>query len=234
MLRFNLSDLCLKGAHWVLWVLLAGLSSLSYAESAIKSKKEQEATQALIAQLDQISSISGSFVQYAVDQKNVTIQESRGSFKAMRPGFFFWRTEAPLEQEIYSDGAKVTVYDPDLEQATIQAANSNIDNTPAVLFSGDPNRVSSLYLVEMTQVEESSDSSIPVNQYLLTPRSNESLFDRMRLRFQGKHLTEIRMRDSLGQESTIRFIQTEVNPDLKPSDFVPTLPEGTDIIEDLS
>lgn len=188
---------------------------------------QSAAAQALIAQLEQVKSISGSFVQSALDARGAAAQTSKGTFKAKRPGFFFWRTDEPLEQEIYSDGQQVVVFDPDLEQATIQKASEEVNNTPAVLFSGDLNKISSLYEVERS---EQGNSSV---QYVLTPRSSDSLFERLRIEFAGLHLREMRLRDSLGQESVIRFVQTELNPKLHEQDFKPVFPEGTDIIQDL-
>jgi len=207
------------------------LSPVSWSEEHSGSNKPEysdlSAVNALIAQLGKIQSISGSFVQIAVDQRGVTIQETKGQFKAKRPGFFYWRTSEPLEQEIYSDGERVVVFDPDLEQATIQSAGKDVENTPAVLFSGDPSKVSAIYEVERLSLEGQGV------QYLLRPKSTESVFDRLRLRFDGLQLSEMRLRDSLGQESSISFIQTEINPSLTAADFEPDLPEGTDIIEDL-
>lgn len=181
----------------------------------------------LVNRLEKITSISGSFVQYSVDQRGVRVQESRGEFKAKRPGFFYWRTSEPLEQEIYSNGQQVIVYDPDLEQATIQQASDQTQSTPAALFSGDPQRINELFEVERQALD---DVSI---QYLLTPKSQDSLFEYLRIRFDGAQLSQMRLSDSLGQDSTVRFVQTELNAELPDRFFKPTFPEGTDIIEDL-
>lgn len=199
----------------------------SVASNAVNTETAVAPIDALVARLNHIKSIQGSFVQFAVDQRGVSIQESRGSFKAKRPDYFYWRTDAPLEQEIYSNERFVTVFDPDLEQATIQANTRQSDQTPAVLFSGDTTRIDSLYLVEET------GEGGNVAQFVLTPRSGDSLFEKLRIRFEGSQLAEMRLRDSLGQESTIRFIQTEINLELSDDVFEPKLPEGTDIIEDI-
>lgn len=37
-----------------------------------------------------------------------------------RPGLFYWHTDAPQEQLMVSDGQKVSLWDPDLEQVTIK------------------------------------------------------------------------------------------------------------------
>lgn len=206
----------------VVFVLIVMSASKAYTQ-----ERADSALAGLLEHLDGIQSISGSFFQIAVDQKGATLQESKGLFKAKRPDFFYWRTEEPLEQEIYSDGKWVTVYDPDLEQATVQAAGETADNTPAVLFSGDTGKIENLYEVERYKTDERS------TQYVLTPKSEESLFEKVLLSFHGAHIKELRLRDSLGQESAISFIQTEINPELNEADFAPQLPAGTDIIKDV-
>jgi len=211
----------------VITLLLCLPFSLHLFAGSTKASSDQSGLDALVERLQKISTISGSFVQYSVDQKGVRVQESHGEFKAKRPDFFYWRTEEPLEQEIYSDGERVTVYDPDLEQATIQKTNVQTETTPAALFSGDPARISELFEVEHQELDK------VVSQFLLTPKSNDSLFERLRVRFDGAQLTQMRLSDSLGQDSTVSFIHTEVNMALPDSAFVPTFPSGTDIIEDL-
>ena len=112
----------LRARTTVALLLCLSFSFHLFADSPELSS-DQSGLDALVERLQKISTISGSFVQYSVDQKGVRVQESHGEFKAKRPDFFYWRTEEPLEQEIYSDGERVTVYDPDLEQATIQKTN---------------------------------------------------------------------------------------------------------------
>jgi len=191
-----------------------------------KSAKNDGLTE-LVKTLKKIETFSGAFVQFSVDSKGRRVQESRGQLKAQRPGMFYWHTETPLEQTVYSNGEQVTVYDPDLEQATIQQTTDQAQTTPAILFSGDINEIGDLFEVELRSFDDK------VFQYLLTPKSKDSLFERLRIRFDGQHLTEMRLTDALGQESTLSFIQTQVNQVFPKGTFVANLPEGTDIIRDL-
>ncbi len=59
-----------------------------------------------------------------------------------RPGLFYWHTEATAEQTMVSDGKKVTLWDPDLEQATIKKLDPRLTQTPALLLSGDVSKIS--------------------------------------------------------------------------------------------
>jgi len=197
----------------------------AYAKESIAS--DASALEKLVQQLDKLDSFSGSFIQFSVDQKGTRIQESRGEFKAKRPGLFYWHTDQPLEQTIYSNGREVTVYDPDLEQATVQRMDHRVQTTPALLFSGDTAKIGEQFEVELRQWDEL------FTQYLLTPKTKDSLFERLLVRFEGKVLSEMRLTDALGQESTVSFIQMQVNLELPESTFVPDLPPGTDIIRDI-
>ena len=146
---------------------------------------------------------------------------------ADRGGKFFWHTFEPLEQIVVSDGLEVTVYDPDLEQATVQAVGAQLQATPAILFSGDTQKIGELFEVEVRRFEPA------FRQFLLIPKSSEGLFERLQVRFNGNNIGELRITDALGQESTMSFIQTQVNLELPKDAFSIKLPEGTDVIRDL-
>jgi len=216
MLRVYLFGLC---------ILVSTFLNAKPAD-ALDSSSESDLG-SLIQILDKIRTFSGSFVQYSLDQKGVRIQESHGQLKAERSGNFYWHTDSPLEQTVISDGTHVTVYDPDLEQATIQNVDANLQTTPAVLFSGDITTIGSLFEVELKKFNSST------SQFLLTPKTKDSLFEILRVRFEGLRLKELRITDSLGQESTMSFVHSEINLDFPPETFVALLPDGTDIIKDV-
>ena len=194
------------------------LSSVSHAE---------EATKRLIQQLEKLQSIEAHFVQYVVDKAGTSVQESRGVLKAKRPGLFYWHTEPPLEQVIVSDGQNVIVYDPDLEQATVQPVTEQLSNTPALLFSGDVKKLGESFLVHYKHWDNT------VDQYVLMPRGADSLFESLRLRFDQGILVEMRLTDSLGQKSTIGFNDAKVNSGLTDKQFEFVIPEGTDVIREI-
>tara|TARA_R110001592_G_scaffold138511_3_gene357615 strand:- start:6221 stop:6880 length:660 start_codon:yes stop_codon:yes gene_type:complete len=210
-------------------IMFAALTflSLSGVSSAETDQSKDTALYQLVEKLSKIKTFSGTFVQYAVDQKGSRIQESRGELKADRSGLFYWHTTEPLEQTVVSNGVEVTVYDPDLEQATIQAVGQQAQTTPAILFSGDTATIGESFNVEIkTQVAQSI-------QFALKPKNKDSLFERLVVRFEGDNLQELRITDALGQESTMSFIQTQINLSFSKDTFTLNLPKGTDIIRDI-
>ena len=209
--------------------LVIALTFLVYATASLAeiTTSNDTALIQLVEKLGKIKTFSGTFVQYSVDQKGSRIQESRGELKADRAGLFYWHTSEPLEQTVVSNGKEVTVYDPDLEQATIQAVGQQAQTTPAILFSGDTATIGENFNVEIkTQLAQTI-------QYELKPKSTESLFERLIVRFEGDNLQELRITDALGQESTMSFIQTQINPSFSDDTFTIKLPKGTDVIRDI-
>lgn len=195
--------------------------------SSVSAEAKQSPLQELVETLNRIDTISGTFVQYSVDQRGARVQESRGELKAERGGKFYWHTFEPLEQVVVSDGSEVTIYDPDLEQATVQKAGSQLSNTPAILFSGDTQKIGQLFDVELNEFDRG------IRQFYLKPKGNDSLFERLKLQFRGKNVSELRIMDALGQESTMSFVQTQINAEFSKGTFTLTLPEGTDVIRDI-
>jgi outer membrane lipoprotein carrier protein len=224
--EINLTGINMNKIMSIAILAFISICLVSVTNAATQAKNETALTQ-LVEMLSKIKTFSGTFVQYAVDQKGARIQESRGELKADRAGLFYWHTTEPLEQTVVSNGLEVTVYDPDLEQATIQAVGQQAHTTPAILFSGDTASIGESFHVEIkTQVGQSV-------QYALKPINTESLFERLVVRFEGDNLQELRITDALGQESTMSFIQTQINLIFPANTFEINLPEGTDIIRDI-
>jgi len=167
-----------------------------------------------------------AFIQYVVDKSGNRIQETRGDLKAKRPGNFYWHILPPLEQVVVANQKTIVVYDPDLEQATIHPVGSALGNTPALLLSGNVEKLSQEYKVEGTQWEGD------IEYYILRPKSSESLFENLWLRFEKGSLIEMRLTDSLGQKSTLSFYDIKLNEDVSDSVFEFTPPPGTDVIDD--
>ena len=217
----NLKCLLTKG------FVVALLSFLSPQLLAEPQKTGRSDLQVLVEKLGQIDTFSGAFVQESVDQAGQRIQASKGELKAQRPGLFYWHTKEPLEQIIYSNATEVTVYDPDLDQATVQNVTAHSQTTPAILFSGDVERIGDLFDVAYREISED------ISQFVLVPKTKDSLFERLKIRFDGQHLKSMQISDALGQISSLSFIYSEVNLTFPENTFSADLPEGTDIIRDI-
>ena len=88
--------------------------------------------------LTNTKSMSADFSQTTKGANSGTF---KGSMSVQRPNNFRWETKSPSQQLIVANGSTMWVYDKDLEQATKQTVDSQVGNTPALLLSGDPNKI---------------------------------------------------------------------------------------------
>ena len=100
--------------------------------------------------LERSQTLSARFSQLTLDGSGTQLQEAAGEMSVQRPGLFYWHTDAPAEQLMVSDGKKVSLWDPDLEQVTIKTLDQRLTQTPALLLSGDVSKISqSLSLIHI-------------------------------------------------------------------------------------
>src|SRR5690554_1626479 len=207
----------------IVFVLALGASAQAFADNDQESIK---AAEQLSAMLRSYETYQARFIQIVVDANGGRIQETRGNLKAKRPGLFYWETGAPLSQFIVSDGEKVEVYDPDLEQVTIHTLDDRVQTTPALLLSGEVDNLNETYEVSGRKLGEGTQ------EFTLIPRSPDSLFTSLRLSFYDGQLQEMRMEDSLSQISILSFDEIRVNEALERSAFRLEYPEDVDVIRD--
>src|SRR5690554_6185329 len=123
------------------------LSALPLAASA---DDQNVAAERLNELLSQAQTMTGGFSQITLSSNGASLQETTGSLELKRPGMFRWHTDPPLEQLLVSDGEKIWLYDPDLEQVTIQQMDQRLSHTPALLLSGDVSQLQDSFHIEVT------------------------------------------------------------------------------------
>ncbi len=186
---------------------------------------DEAAVQRLTQLLNQAQTITARFSQLTLDGSGTQLQESAGQLALKRPGLFRWHTDAPMEQLLVSNGEKVWLYDPDLEQVTIQALDQRLTHTPALLLSGDVSKISENF--EISYKEGGS-----VVDFILKPKSKDSLFDSLRLSFRSGMLNDMQLIDSIGQRTNILFLNVKMNESLDDGQFSFDIPEGADVIQE--
>ncbi len=89
----------------------------------------------------EISSFEGKFVQqnYAIQNKN--LRSASGVIMYIRPGKMRWEYQKPDEQLLVTDGITLWLFDPLLENVTVQALEKVTQGTPLsfLLGAGDLN-----------------------------------------------------------------------------------------------
>lgn len=201
----------------VRFALLTGLLSLAWSAQA-------DALANFLARLQQLQSLEADFTQVTRDNTGRTLQQLNGTLTVAKPGKMRWQTAAPYEQLVVSDGELVWIYDMDLEQVTIRNMDLRVQETPALLLSGDSAQVGQNFTVAESVQGDFS-------RYQLTPKDRSQLFEKLEFQYQQQQLESMRIYDAAGQITEIVFGRIKTN---KPTDrqaFIFDVPEGVDVID---
>ncbi|UYG06431.1 outer membrane lipoprotein chaperone LolA [Halomonas sp. M4R1S46] len=201
------------------------LAALALAALAPASALASEGADRLARMLEPVQTYVADFDQQILDSSGQRLQEASGQMWLSRPGRFRWEVEAPYEQIVVSDGEQVTLYDPDLQQATVQALDERVTHTPALLLSGSADELTESYEVSRSQQGAAET-------FTLLPKSSDTLFEELQLTFYGERLGFLQMTDSTGQRTAIEFDDVQQNVEVPDGRFRVDLPEGTDVIRE--
>ncbi|GAC1029448.1 outer membrane lipoprotein chaperone LolA [Pseudomonas sp. No.21] len=186
---------------------------------------DQVAIARLTEMLNKAQTITGRFSQLTLDGSGTQLQETSGELALKRPGLFRWHTDEPMEQLLVSNGQKVWLYDPDLEQVTIQTLDQRLTHTPALLLSGDVSKISENFEISH---KEGGD----VVDFILKPKAKDTLFDTLRLSFRNGVINDMQLIDSVGQRTNILFLGVKMNQSIDAAQFDFKVPEGADVIQE--
>ena len=204
------------------WLLLVGATSSGHAAPGECPPGDAVLTQ----RLAELQTLSANFEQRVTAADGHPLQQSSGVLQLAKPGRIYWVAEPPFEQTVVSDGERIWVYDPDLEQVTIHNLDDRVQSTPALLLSGEVDNLEDTYRVSGRQIGDNT------REFTLEPRSPDSLFTSLRLTFFKGELQEMRMQDSLAQLSGLSFDRIRLNEPVEAGAFTLDYPEGVDIIRD--
>ncbi|MGR8918371.1 MAG: outer membrane lipoprotein chaperone LolA [Gammaproteobacteria bacterium] len=183
-----------------------------------------DGTAALVAWLDGLESFAADFEQARYDEDGELVERSRGRCEVERPGRFRWRYAEPWPQTIVSDGASVWVYDPDLEQVTVNAVGEVATDGAAALLGGEA-RVHEHY--EVSPLPPRDDGRA---WFALARRDADGDFGAIELGFADGNVVAMSLSDNLGQRTVLGFDDIRVNEDIDDAVFDFTPPAGVDVI----
>ena len=195
------------------------------AFSSLSAHADAQDVTRLSQLLEKSKTISANFSQLTLAAGGTQLQEAKGEMSVQRPGLFYWHTEAPQEQTMISDGQKVTLWDPDLEQVTIKKLDQRLTQTPALLLSGDVSKISESFDISSKQAGE-------VMEFTLKPKTKDTLFDSLNLSFRNGMINNMRLVDSVGQRTDILFSGVKANEPIPASKFKFVIPKGADVIQE--
>lgn len=175
--------------------------------------------------LQQTNSGKARFAQIVVDKNMKELQKATGTMQFVRPGRFRWEYDKPYEQTIVGDGAKLWIYDKDLNQVTVRKLDKALGGSPAALLAGS-NEIEKAYDLTNLGPQEGLDWLEAI------PKSKDTSFERIRLGFGKAGLEAMELRDQFAQTTVIKFANVERNPKIPPDAFRFTPPKGADVITD--
>ena len=175
--------------------------------------------------LQQTNSGKARFAQIVVDKNLKELQKATGTMQFVRPGKFRWEYHKPYEQIIVGDGAKLWIYDKDLNQVTVRKLDKALGGSPAALLAGS-NEIEKAYDLTNLGPQEGLDWLEAI------PKTKDTTFERVRLGFGKAGLEAMELRDQFAQTTVIKFANVERNPKLSPEVFRFTPPKGADVITD--
>ena len=129
-----------------------------------------------------------------------------------------------------ADGEHVWIYDPDLEQVTVQPFDETVAGTPAMFLTD------TAMLDEHFQVRMETGARTADRRFVLSPRDvgSRSIFRTLTLTFSADgQLTRLDIVDHLDQETRMAFRHGEADPVLESGLFEFEVPEGVDVIGNL-
>lgn len=175
--------------------------------------------------LEQTTTARARFAQMVLDKNMKKLQQATGTMQFARPGKFRWEYDKPYEQVIVSDGARVWLYDKDLNQVTVRKYDRALGSSPAALLAGS-NEIEKNYRFTGLGAQDGLDWLEAV------PRTQDTAFERIKLGFGKAGLEAMELRDQFGQITVIKFSTIERNAKIPPETFTFTPPKGADVISE--
>ena len=195
------------------------LIALSLAVSGVCGSAHADALDTLKAFVQEVKSGRADFTQTVTSPDGKRTKTSSGTFEFQRPDRFRFAYQKPFEQLIVGDGAKVWMYDPDLQQASSRKMDKALGATPAALLAGNNMER------DFTLKAEGADT------VLALPKQADGTLQSLRIHFKGKALSSVEIVDGFGQKSLLSFGAIAANTPIAPERFRFTPPAGVDVIQ---
>ena len=225
---------CFKNASTAIgFCLLAGAYQASMANEFVEpiatsdkglsadQKQQASAISALTAKLQSFESMSSFFKQETRTSGGAVMQVIGGQMEVLKPNRLRWQTTPPYEQLVVADGTDLWVYDQDLEQVSVRRMDNSLQETPALLLSGNLNTIGDEYSVAVV------DDEI----FYLKPKDESQLFDRLTLIFADEKIQSLTIFDATGQYTLIEFSDVVNNKIAANDRFSFQIPDGVDVID---
>lgn len=199
-----------------------------------------------------VHSGQANFIQEVLDESGKRLKVSSGTMQFSRPGKFRWEYQKPYEEIMVGDGARIWMYDVDLQQVTVRKLDTALGASPAALLSGSTEIERDFELknvaceahAEAEQVEPASQvagankatcskDAAALAWVEATPRTKETSFQRIRMAFNARsELMVMELYDKFGHVTVLHFSGILRNPKFPRELFRFVPPKGVDVLGD--
>lgn len=205
-------------------VFVFGISQLASADV----EKTQSAAEKLANLIAGLSTYQADFEQVVSNESGKQIDFSSGSFWIKKPNTFRWEIKQQFEQLIIADGDHLWTYDKDLEQVTIQNQTRMLADSPLLLLTSDAKGLAAAFDIILINTPDADKDD---RLFEMKPKNAESVFESVHVLFKKNQLTELLMKDNLGQQTTVKFSNVKLNEKLNRTLFTFAIPEGVDVVD---
>ncbi len=173
--------------------------------------------------VDGAKTLRAHFSQTVRDRAGKVSNESSGTMQFSRPGKFRWEYSKPYPQLIVGDGAKLWIWDSDLQQVTVKKLTDSLGSSPAALLAGSNEIERSFTLID-------GGNKDGLDWLQAQPKDRETTFESIRMGFGAAGLQVMELVDNFGQTTLIHFAKIEKNPKLAADLFKFSPPKGADVV----
>jgi len=172
-----------------------------------------------------VQSLQADFKQTIRNSRGKILEQSNGSLVISRPDKFILDYQAPIEQKYISNGKTIWIYDVELEQVSIKTLDESVGDSPALLLSSNIN------IYKHYQVDDVVLDKADGYQWVqLKAKAEEMTFERVLLAFKDNNLMQMKMYDSFGQFTELKFSNVQLNKHFSNKQFIFVPPDDVDVI----
>ena len=158
------------------------------------------------------------------------VRQTQGRFVFQRPGRFIWDTQKPYEQKLIADGKHLTLWDKDLNQATIRPAGQSLAATPAAILFGESSLDQHFDLVE-------GEERLGMKWVGLSPKrdpnaksGNDLPYTKISVGMANGLPKALELIDGLGSVVLVTLDKIQLNVNLPANRFTFTPPAGAEVL----
>ena len=178
-----------------------------------------EARESLIQSLEEIKSMQSFFEQSMGSSDNSVT----GQLLFQRPNLFRMEISPPVSQSITSDGESLWTYDKDLDQVVVKDLMNSLAEMPFMKLLSDPRA----FLEGKEIVSLSEDEK----RFKIAIKENESPIEFVELDFTRGLISRIFIGSRVGAPLEVFFNQMSLLERFSNEEFIFTLPENIDLID---